>query len=81
MYDINTRLSSLMMAQGAQTAHFAGTPFQDLRAQIEELEAQREKDKATHLEVKEKVFLLLSPRFFEWSLMATCPRLPPSVCL
>ena len=39
MYDINTRLSSLMMAQGAQTAHFAGTPFQDLIAQIAELEA------------------------------------------
>ena len=39
MSDINTRLSSLMMAQGAQTAHFAGTPFQDLIAQIAELEA------------------------------------------
>ena len=32
MYDINTRMSSLMMAQGAQTAYFAGTPFQDPRA-------------------------------------------------
>ena len=40
MYDINTRLSSLMMVQGAQTGHFAGTLFQDPRARIAELEAQ-----------------------------------------
>ena len=52
MYDINTRMSSLMMARGAQTAHFAGTPFQDPRAQIAELEAQREGEKAAHLEAK-----------------------------
>lgn len=63
MYDINTRLSSLMMAQGAQTAHFAGSPFQDPRGHIAELEAQREREREGSRyggkEIKEKIILLV----------------------
>ena len=81
MYDINTHLSSFMMAQRAQTAHFAVTSFQDLRAQIAELEAQKKRDKAAHLEAKRSRRKSSFFRRGSSPLKSTCPRLPPHVCL
>jgi hypothetical protein len=52
MYDINTRLSQVMLAQEAQLAHSAGNPFHDPRADIAEMEAQREREKEAAMEAK-----------------------------
>ena len=68
MYDINTRLSSLMMAQGPRLLIFRAPYSKTLGP----FRGQK---------VEEKVFLLLLLRFLEWSLMATCRRLPPYVYL
>ena len=52
MYDINTRLSQVMLAQESQLAHSAGNPFHDPRADIADLEAQRESEKEAAMEAK-----------------------------
>lgn len=52
MYDINTRLSAVMMAQEAQLDHSAGNPFHDPRAQMAELAAEREREKEAAMEAK-----------------------------